>query len=130
MQTASMDIKGKVALITGSSKRIGRETAVELGRRGARLAIHFRSDKQGALETLRLVEQAGSSGECFQAELTENAAVSRMFGSVKEKFGGLDILVNNASAFHPSVAADVTGAEWDEEMNSNARAPFFVAQAG
>jgi NAD(P)-dependent dehydrogenase (short-subunit alcohol dehydrogenase family) len=124
-----MDIHGKVALITGSAKRIGRETALELARRGARVAIHHRDDLEAASETLRLVVQAGSSGHIFQAELTDMAAVQRLFQELHVCFGALDILVNNASVFDPSTVQETTPAEWDEQMESNAKAPFFIAQA-
>src|SRR5262245_46536118 len=94
-----MDIDGKVALITGSSKRIGRETAVELARRGARVAIHYRSDEAGARETLRLVQEAGGSGELFHAELTDHGEVDQMFSDLERVMGGLQIVVNSASVF-------------------------------
>jgi pteridine reductase len=123
-----MDIAGKVALITGSSKRIGRETAVGLARRGARVAVHYRSDKAGAQETLRLVEEAGSSGEIFHAELTDIHQIDSMFSDLDKRMGRLDILVNNASAFDPATLVDTTPELWDVQMDSNARAPFFVAQ--
>jgi pteridine reductase len=123
-----MDITGKVALITGSSKRIGRETAVELARRGARLAVHYRSDEAGARETLRLVESAGSSGAILRAELTDIKAVETMFGQLEHQLGRLDILVNNASSFDPAVFDATTETLWDVQMNSNAKAPFFIAQ--
>src|SRR5512138_3229662 len=97
-----MDIAGKVALITGSSKRIGRETAIELARRGARVAVHYRSDESGAQETLRLMEAAGSAGEMFRAELTSAGEVEAMFAQLEATMGRLDILVNNASAFDPA----------------------------
>jgi len=123
-----MNISGKVALITGSSKRIGRETAVELGRRGARVAVHYRSDEPGARETLRLVEAAGGDGDIFRAELTDTHEVDAMFSRLEQKMGRLDILVNNASAFDPASFAETTPELWDVQMNSNAKAPFFLAQ--
>jgi NAD(P)-dependent dehydrogenase (short-subunit alcohol dehydrogenase family) len=127
MTVNPMDIAGKVALITGSSKRIGRETAVELGRRGARVAIHYRSDEPGARETLRLVESAGSSGEVFRAELTDVREVDAMFSKLETSMGRLDILVNNASAFDAATFTETTPELWDVQMNSNAKAPFFMA---
>jgi NAD(P)-dependent dehydrogenase (short-subunit alcohol dehydrogenase family) len=123
-----MDISGKVALITGSSKRVGRETAIELARRGARLAIHYRSDETGARETLRMVEEAGGSGEVFQAELTDNFAVESMFLNLERRMGALHILVNNASVFDPGTFEQSTPELWKLEMDSNAMAPFFIAQ--
>ncbi|HZI51258.1 MAG TPA: SDR family oxidoreductase [Terriglobia bacterium] len=123
-----MDISGKVALITGSSKRVGREIAVELARRGARVAIHYRSDESGARETLRLAEEAGGSGELFQAELTDDIAVDRMFSDLEAKMRVLDILVNNASVFDRGTFEQSTPDLWNRQMDSNAMAPFFIAQ--
>src|SRR4029078_1728820 len=124
-----MNISGKVALITGSAKRIGRLTATELAKRGARVAIHFRSSGQEATETLRLIQDDGGSASVFQADLSEVPAIEDMFRKLDQQFGGLDILVNSASTFHTSTAEDTSAELWDEQLNSNARAPFFVAQA-
>ncbi len=125
-----MDINGKLALVTGSSKRIGRATAIELGRRGARVAVHHRSaaSERDAEETLRLVRQAGGDGAVFQAELTDLDQLDEMFDDVRAQFGGLHILINNASVFSPASAYETTEAHWHEQIDSNAKAPFFVAQ--
>ena len=123
-----MNISGKVALITGSSKRVGRETAVELARRGARVAIHYRSDEPGARETLRLVQEAGSSGELFQAELTDHDAVESMLLALERRMKELHILVNNASEFDAATLEESTPELWNSQMDSNAMAPFFLAR--
>jgi NAD(P)-dependent dehydrogenase (short-subunit alcohol dehydrogenase family) len=123
-----MNIEAKVALITGSAKRIGRATAVELARRGARVAVHYRSDESEANETLRLVREAGGEGAAFRAELRNEQDRERMFKGLKAEFGGLDILINNASVFSQSGSGETTPEHWDEQMDSNAKAPFFVAQ--
>jgi NAD(P)-dependent dehydrogenase (short-subunit alcohol dehydrogenase family) len=117
-----MDINGKVALITGSAKRIGKEIALDLARRGAGIAVHYRSSASEAREV------AGVAGALFQAELTDTHAIDRMFRDITNKFGRLDILVNSASVFSPATADAATPEEWDLEMDTNARAPFFVAQ--
>jgi pteridine reductase len=101
-----MDINGKVALITGAAKRIGREIAIELSGRGARLAVHYRS---GAAEA-------------------NMAAVEQLVHDIGERFGRLDILVNSASMFSPATADDATPEHWDSQMATNAKAPFFLAQ--
>ena len=117
-----MDIEGKVALITGSAKRIGREIALELARRGARLAVHHRSSAAEAREV------AGETGAVFQADLTNNEAIETMFRDIELRLGRLDILVNSASVFSPSTAVQTTPQHWDEQNDTNAKAPFFVAQ--
>jgi NAD(P)-dependent dehydrogenase (short-subunit alcohol dehydrogenase family) len=117
-----MDIDGKVALITGAAKRIGREIALELASRGARLAVHYRSSASEAKAV------AGDEGAIFQADLTDFGAIEKMFLSLEAKFGRLDILVNSASVFSPATADDATPEHWDSQMDTNAKAPFFVAQ--
>jgi NAD(P)-dependent dehydrogenase (short-subunit alcohol dehydrogenase family) len=125
-----LDIRGKSALVTGSSKRLGRAIALELGRRGARVAIHHRSfsSEADAAETLRLVRQAGGDGDVFRAELRDLAEVEVMFAAIQDRLGGLDVLINSASVFSPGTADETTELHWDEQMDSNAKAPFFVAQ--
>src|SRR5437588_311029 len=122
MATLFMNIDGKVALITGSAKRIGRELALELTRRGARIAVHYRSSDAEAKEV------AGHAGAAFKADLRNVTHIENMFRGIETKFGGLDILVNSASVFSTSTADDATPSHWDEQLDTNAKAPFFVAQ--
>jgi NAD(P)-dependent dehydrogenase (short-subunit alcohol dehydrogenase family) len=117
-----MDINGKVALITGSAKRVGKAIALELARRGARLAVHYRSSEAEASEV------AGENDAVFQADLTDMASIEKMILGIKAKFGGLDILVNSASVFSPATADNATPEHWDSQMDTNAKAPFFLAQ--
>jgi NAD(P)-dependent dehydrogenase (short-subunit alcohol dehydrogenase family) len=123
-----MNIHGKVALITGSAKRIGKEIALELARRGARIGVHYRSNESEAREALQGVREAGSDGAIFRAELRDAAGVEKMFRDAETSFGGLDILVNSASVFSPSTAGQTKPEEWDEQMETNAKAAFFAAQ--
>jgi len=122
MATLFMNIRGKVALITGSAKRIGREIALEFARRGARIAVHYRSGEAEAKQV------AGRDGAAFHADLRDGTAVENMFLGIEATFGGLDILINSASVFSPATADDATPADWDLQMDINARAPFFLAQ--
>jgi pteridine reductase len=119
-----MDINGKVALVTGAAKRIGREIALELARRGARIAVHYNSSSASEAR-----EVAGESGAVFQADLQDVQAVESMFREIEQRFEGrLDILVNSASVFSQATADNATLEHWDAQMNTNARGPFFVAQ--
>src|SRR5262249_2786203 len=117
-----MEIKGTVALITGAAKRVGREIALELAQRGAQIAVHYKSSANEAREL------ASGRGAAFQADLTNTNAVEKMFRDVEEVFGRLDILVNSASVFSPATADDARPEHWNEQMDTNAKAPFFVAQ--
>jgi pteridine reductase len=122
MATLFMNIEGKVALITGSAKRVGKEIALELARRGARIAVHYRSGEDEAITV------AGNDGVIFQADLRDFAAVEKMFNGIEAKFGGLDILINSASVFSPATADEASPEHWDTQMDTNAKAPFFIAQ--
>jgi len=123
-----MDINGKVALITGSAKRIGRSTAIELAKRGARVALHFHTSGQQATETLRSIQDSGGTGAVFQADLTNTGDVDDMFTKIVKTFDGVDILVNSASVFNAGTADETTPMHWNTQMDANAKAPFFLAQ--
>jgi NAD(P)-dependent dehydrogenase (short-subunit alcohol dehydrogenase family) len=125
-----MQLAGTTALITGASNRLGRAIATEFGRRGGQVAIHHRSkdSEPDALETLRLVRSAGGEGALFQAELRDERQLDAMFDQIRFRFGALQVLVNSASVFSPATADETTETHWDEQMDSNAKAPFFVAQ--
>src|SRR5262245_9970902 len=114
-----MEIKGSVALVTDAAKRVGREITLELTRRDARIAMHYKSSASEAMK----VANAGSA--MFQADLTDTRAVERMFRDVDKVFGRLDILVNSASVFSPTTAEDANPEHWDSQMDTNAKAPFF-----
>jgi NAD(P)-dependent dehydrogenase (short-subunit alcohol dehydrogenase family) len=124
-----MDISGKVALITGSAKRIGRSTALELAKRGARIAVHYRSSILEAKESLRMIQDSGGTGALFQADLTNAQEIHAMFQRLDQELGRLDILVNSASTFHTSTVEETSPELWDEQLSSNARGPFLVAQS-
>ena len=91
-----MDLIGKVALVTGASQGIGRGCAVALARRGARVVVNYRSHPEAAEEVVRECKAAGADGFAFGADVADHAAIDRMFAAALERFGGVDVLVNNA----------------------------------
>lgn len=98
-----MRFAGKVALVTGSSRGIGRAIALRLARDGANIAVHYRRDDRAAAETVGAIEAYGRRAIAVAAELGDEAAVRTLFDKVAATFGGLDILVANAAstAFKP-----------------------------
>lgn len=124
-----MEISDSIALVTGSARRIGRAIVLALAEKGARIAIHYRSSGEDAAETLGAVREFGSEAELFQADLTDQRARARLIDEVRSTFGGVDILVNSASVFGPGTLQSSTPEAWDEQMEANAKAPYFVAQA-
>ena len=123
-----MKVAGSTVLVTGAAKRIGRAIALELARRGARVAVHYRVSEVEAREALKLIESSGGSGILVRADLTDTDAIDGLVGEIGSRLGTLDVLINNASVFSAGTSGDTTRAMWDEQMDTNARAPFFLAQ--
>jgi len=119
-----------VALITGAAKRVGSVIARTLHAAGYDLALHYRhSHREMDALCAELEAQRFGSTLMLQGELADVACLTRMIDACMAHFGRLDALVNNASAFYPTPVGSVTPAQWDELFASNARAPFFLAQA-
>ena len=115
---------GKVVLVTGAAKRIGRGIALRLAEEGARVAIHFGSSEAEARAT---AEECGGAG-LFRAKLESVAEIVRMFAEVEERYGRLDGLVNNAARFTRIDALKITEADWDFIHSVNLKAVFFCCQ--
>ena len=123
-----MTLHEKVALVTGSAKRIGRAVANALADRGVHQAVHYRTSKPEADEAVELFRVLGVEAESFQADLSQVKEVEALASEVLKRFGRLDILVNNASVFFPSPLGEVTDHQWDTLINTNLKGPFFLAQ--
>lgn len=119
-----------VALVTGAAKRIGAEIARRLHADGYDLALHYRSS-QTEMDALvaELHAQRPDSVLTLQADLAEFDRLPELVARTIGRFGRLDALVNNASTYYATPIGEVTPAQWDELFASNARAPFFLAQA-
>jgi len=123
-----MSLHGKHALITGSSRGIGRGIALKLAEDGVKIAIHYYQNERAAKDTLAEVRKCGSDGFVVQADVSRPEQITRMFRNVQGQFGTLDIFVSNA---RPEVSAffqppmDITLEQWDTAFNSQAKA-FLV----
>jgi pteridine reductase len=119
-----------VVLVTGAARRVGAAIARTLHAAGYDLALHCRNSR-AELDSLigDLELQRGSSTLALQAELANVEALPDLVTDTIDRFGRLDGLVNNASAFFPTALESVTAQQWDELFASNARAPFFLAKA-
>src|SRR4051812_38936251 len=127
----SSEGKGRpVALVTGAARRIGATIARQLHAAGYDVALHCRRSRAeldaliAELETIR-----PQSTLALQADLDDVASLAPLVGAAVACFGGLDALVNNASAFYPTPIETATPKQWDELLGTNARAAFFLAQA-
>lgn len=127
-----MPLQGKHALITGSSRGIGRGIALKLAEQRVNVAVHYYTQREAAEETLAQVKALGAEGCVIQADVTRPEDIGRMFEQVQREFGTLDILVSNArpelAAFYQPPLA-LTPAQWHAAMDSQAQAFLLGAQA-
>jgi glucose 1-dehydrogenase len=124
-----MRLDGKKALITGSSKGIGRGIATAFARAGADVVINYNSDPRGAHEAVAEVEALGRRAVAIQADLGQVAAVRQLVADSAEALAGLDVLVNNAGIEKHAAFADVTEADFDAVVDVNLKGVFFATQA-
>ena len=124
-----MQLDGRVALVTGAGRRVGRAIATALGARKMHVAVHYNGSAAGARETAADIERAGGQATLFQADLSVPSAPESLVNDVAKTLGGLDALVNSAAIMMRTPLDTVTPAEWDTTFALNARAPFFAAIA-
>lgn len=113
------DLDGKVALVTGASRGIGRASALALAARGARVAINYREDKDGAASTLDAIASAGGEAIIVRADVTVAEDVDALFAEVASAFGGPDIVVANAGATRDGVLALMSEDAWQDVIDVN-----------
>ena len=124
------DLTGKVALVTGASSGIGRATAEALARRGARVAINFHRNEQGAEEARRAIAAAGGQAIAVQADVRSAAGVKALVKRTTAELGPVDILVNNAGSLVERLKIlELTEARWDEVLDLNLKSAFLCCQA-
>jgi pteridine reductase len=123
-----MNLQGKVALVTGAGKRIGQTIALALAERGATLAIHYRSSRAGAEQAVARIIGQGGRAQIFGADLERVGQIEQMVRAVTEAFGRLDVLVNSASVFYRKPLEELTERDWDVNLDTNLKAPFFLAK--
>jgi len=128
--SAERDLEGKVAIVTGAARNLGRGCAVMLGSRGARVAVHYHSDgsRADAEETCRQVCAAGGAAEPFAAALDDPRQVERLGSEALSRFGRLDILINNAGVIIKKPFSEITEQDFDRAFAVNAKAPFLLMQ--
>jgi pteridine reductase len=119
----------RVALVTGSGKRLGRAVAIGLAEQGADVVIHYRSSEADAREAVAEIEKLGRRSVALQADLAQISELPQLFQKVQANFGRLDILVNSAANFLQTDFASTTEKVWDASLDTNLKAVFFCCQA-
>ena len=122
-------VEGKVALVTGSGRRLGRATVLELARQGADVIVNGRSNRDEAESVVREAEALGARAIALMADVGIEDQVNRMADDALEEFGRIDILINNAGARPPTTFQEMTTSEWREVMAVNLDGPFLCSKA-
>lgn len=121
-------LAGRVALVTGGAIRLGRAFTEALAERGMRVAVHCHGAHADADALVHELRTRRTDAETFAADLRDATAPVALIEQVVARFGGLDVLVNSAAVMERVTVADTTVERWDDVMNLNLRAPFFLAQ--
>ena len=124
-----IDLGGKVALVTGASRGIGRATAIELGGCGASVVVNYRGQAEAAAAVVGEIEAAGGRAIAMQADVSDGADVDRVVKATTETYGGVDILVNNAGITRDNLLLRMKDEEWDSVFNTNLRAAYLLTRA-
>ncbi len=124
-----MEVNNAVVLITGAAQRVGRAVALELARRGAQIAFSYYAEDEPWQEALGSLESLGVRALACRADVTRLAEARALVDAAMRTFGRIDVLINNASIWLKQPALEISEAEWDAEMNVNAKGPFLMAQA-
>jgi len=123
------ELAGRVALVTGAGKRLGRAIALRLAREGADVAVHYGKSAKEAQEVVEEIEKQGRRAAAFSAEMTDVRAIRKMVADAAGRFGRLDILVNTAANFLQTKFAETTEEGWAASLDTNLKGPFFCSQA-
>ncbi len=122
-------LAGKVALVTGAGKRIGRSVALRLASEGADVVVNYRTSKAEADEVAAQITAMGRRAAVVQADVAKKKDVTVLFAAVEKEFGRLDILVNNAGMFFPAKFEELTEEQWDRILDTNLKSQFLCSQA-
>ena len=118
-----------VALITGASRGIGRAIALRLARDGYTVALNYRADEKAAESTAQILQALGADGMLCQADVADESAVRAMVRAVEERFGQIDLLVNNAGHAEQALFTDLSGEQWKRMMDVHVNGAFYACSA-
>lgn len=122
-------MEGRVALVTGGGRGIGRAIAVRLARGGAKVAVSYRSNDEAAAETAKLVCEAGAECEIYKSDVSSSEDVAALMKGVGEAFGPVEILVNNAGVTRDNIMMRMKDAEFDDVIQTNLKGTYLCTRA-
>ncbi len=124
-----MRLKDRVALVTGSSRGVGRAVALAYAREGAKVMVNFTSNEKAAKEVVEAIQKTGSQAVAVRADVAKKAEAEALVKATVENFGGIDILVNNAGFTRPAMMTKMTEQQWDEVVDLHLKGAFLCTQA-
>jgi pteridine reductase len=124
-----MELRGKVALVTGGGRRVGKALALALAGRGSTVAVHYNESEAAARDVVASITRDGGRAETFGADLTDSGLAGKLPDQVAATFGRLDVVINSAAVMIRTPFGEITAAAWDEIFALNLRAPFLISQA-
>lgn len=122
-------LTGKIALITGAARGIGRAIAIGMAGRGAAVAVNYCTSEKAALELVKEIEDHGGQALPYQADVSNPEQVTAMVAAIVRRWGALDILVNNAGIMEDNLLVDMTLEEWERVIDVNLRSAFLCTRA-
>lgn len=124
-----MRLKDKVALVTGSSRGVGKAIAIGYAKEGAKVVVNYTSNENAAKEVVESIKQLGASAIAVKADVAKKAEAESLVKAAVDQFGGIDILVNNAGFTRPAMMLKMTEEQWDEVVDLHLKGAFLCAQA-
>jgi 3-oxoacyl-[acyl-carrier protein] reductase len=124
-----MRLKDKIALVTGSSRGIGRSIALAYAREGAKVMVNFTSNEKAAVEVVEAIQKMGGQAKAMKADVANKTAAENLVKTTVDQFGAIDILVNNAGFTRPAMMTKMTEQQWDEVVNIHLKGAFLCTQA-
>ncbi len=124
-----MDLRGRVAVVTGGGVRVGRALVLALARHGVRVVVHHGRSAGPAEHTATEARSLGTDAVTLQADLVDEAATRGLLAEARSRLGSVDILVNSAAIFEPAGVRETTSEAWDRHFAINLKAPFLLSQA-
>ena len=122
------EFEGRVALVTGASRGIGKGIALKLASFGSKVAINYRSNDEEAAKVLSEIEQGGGEAMLVKYDITDSSAVKALTRQIVDKWGKIDILVNNAGIVKDNLLLRMRDADWDDVLNTNLRGAYLCTK--
>lgn len=123
-----MRFEGKIAVVTGASRGIGREVALELGRQGASVVVNFNRNSQAAEDVVKAIQEAGSQAAAFQADVSDFSQCETLIKFAIQHFGDLHILINNAGITRDGLIMMMSETDWDQVIDTNLKSTFACSK--